>query len=568
MVLDNFEHLPDATATVADLLHSAPGVKILVTSRERLYLREEWLLPIAGLGVAEGAAGEAGQLFLRAARQVLPGFMANEHADAIATICRQVEGMPLALELAASWVRVMPCAEIARQITHNPELLASSVRNLPERHRSLRSLFDHSWRLLTPAEQHVLRCVSVFQGGWTLAEAAAVADATWPLLAALVDKSLVRMEQPGRFGLHELVQQYATGQLAASGEEELIHRRHFAAYLQLARAADRQLRGPAVASGYAQLAAEHDNIHTALQWALESGHFADAAWLCIALSHFWSVRGPWPEARRWLGQLLPHRHQLPTDLRLAMFLSLYHFWRGQEAFQPIDQYMSELAQLQADCTEKILSAVTWRTIAVAEADFSRAAAAWERCMPLLSAARHGLPADENFCIYADSIYQYAFALFRYAIRLMDVGDYEQAERLSTESLMLFRRLDNRDSIIFPLGNLGRLALLRGDLPQARLLLQEAVTDATALGNKLGLLDWQPRLGIVTLYCGDTTAARRLLSESLLLSLELNSELYSAANLYLSGGDGAMGGGPRPGSTMAGASAGLSCQPALDSDRTG
>ena len=218
LVLDNFEHLPDATATVADLLHSAPGVKILVTSRERLYLREEWLLPIAGLGVAEGAAGEAGQLFLRAARQVLPGFVANEHEDAIAAICRQVEGMPLALELAASWVRVMPCAEIARQITHNPELLASSVRNLPERHRSLRSLFDHSWRLLTPAEQHVLRCVSVFQGGWTLAEAAAVADATWPLLAALVDKSLVRMDQPGRFGLHELVQQYATGQLAASGE--------------------------------------------------------------------------------------------------------------------------------------------------------------------------------------------------------------------------------------------------------------------------------------------------------------------------------------------------------------
>ena len=282
-----------------------------------------------------------------------------------------------------------------------------------------------------------------------------------------------------------------------------------------------------MASGYTQLAAEHDNIHTALQWALESGRFADAAWLCIALSHFWSVRGPWQEARLWLGQLLPHRHQLPTDLRLAMFLSLYHFWRGQEAFQLIDQYMSELVQLQTDCTEKILCAVTWRTIAVAEADFALAAAAWERCILLLSEARREPPADENYCIYADSVYQHAFALFRYAIRLTDVGEYGQAEQLSTESLMLFRRLDNRDSIIFPLGNLGRLALLRGDLAQARLLLQEAVTDATALGNKLGLLDWQPRLGIVTLYCGDATEARRLLRESLQLSCELNSELYSA-----------------------------------------
>ncbi len=164
---------------------------------------------------------------------------------------------------------------------------------------------------------------------------------------------------------------------------------------------------------------------------------------------------------------------------------------------------------------------------MAAGDFAQAAAAWERCIPLLSEARRAPPTDENYCIYADSVYQHAFALFRYAIRLTDVGEYVQAERLSTESLILFRRLDNRDSIMLPLGNLGRLALLRGDLAQARLLLQEAVTNAANMGNKLGLLDWQPRLGIVTLYSGDATAARRLLSESLLVSHELNSKLYSA-----------------------------------------
>lgn len=120
--------------------------------------------------MAEGAAGETGQLFVRAPRQVLPGFAVNEHEAAIAAICRQVEGMPLALELAARWVRVMPCEEIARQITHNPELLADSVRNLPDRHPRPH-LFNHSWRLLTLAEQQVLRRVSAFQGGWTLAEA-------------------------------------------------------------------------------------------------------------------------------------------------------------------------------------------------------------------------------------------------------------------------------------------------------------------------------------------------------------------------------------------------------------
>ncbi len=463
LVLDNFEHLPDAAEIATHLLHSAPGLKILVSSRERLYLREEWLLPVAGLAMAEGAAGESGQLFLRAAQQVRPDFTLSGQEEAIAAICHQVEGMPLALELAASWVRVMPCAEIARQIAHNPEILATSVRNLPERHRSLRALFDYSWHLLTLPEQNVLRCVSVFQGGWRLEEAAEITGATLSLLAGLVDKSLIRTSEQGRFDLHELVRQYAAGQLAASGEDDLVHQRHFATYLKLVRAADRQLRGAAVASGYARLEPDQDNIRVALGWALGTERFVDAAWLGIALSHFWSVRGHWHEVNRWLEQLLPHRHLLPNDLRLATFLTAYHFWRGNEEFQLIEQYMGELVQLQENCTNKTLCAIPWRSIAVAEADFTQAASAWERCIALLSEAGCEPALDDGYCVYADSVYQRGFALFRYAIRLTDVGEYGQAERLSTESLTLFRRMDNRDYIVFPLGNLGRLALLRGDI---------------------------------------------------------------------------------------------------------
>ncbi len=143
------------------------SIKLLVTSRERLHLREEWLMPVAGLALAEGLLSEAGQLFFRSAQRVQPGFSSYGHEEAIAAICAQVEGMPLAIELAASWVRFMPCAEIARQLAQNSHIFTTSLRNVPERHRSLRSLFDQSWRLLSAAEQGVLRRVSVFRGGWT-----------------------------------------------------------------------------------------------------------------------------------------------------------------------------------------------------------------------------------------------------------------------------------------------------------------------------------------------------------------------------------------------------------------
>jgi hypothetical protein len=437
--------------------------------------------------------------------------------------------MPLALELAASWVRLMPCGAIARQIAADLGFLTTGLRNLPERHRSLRAVFDHSWHLLSADEQRVLRRVSLFRGGWTLEEAVAVAEATLPLLAGLVDKSLLRADAQGRFDMHELVRQYAAEQLAASGEGDALGQRYFTAYWQLARNADEQLRGPSAALWYARLDAEMGNLRAAWEWALATENFVDAAWLGVALSHFWSVHLNFQEAIFWLEHLLPHRHTLPNDLRLAILLALYHFWRGQDDFDSIDGYMEELGQLQAESTNKCLQAVAWRCMAVASADFAQAVTHWERCIGLLREVGNPLPVDNSYSAYSDGVYQLAFALFRYALRLIDTGDYSAAERLSAESLALFRRRGNRDYIVSPLGSLGRLALLRGDLAQARLLLAEAVAIARSVGNVLGLCDWLPRLAVVTLYSGDATEAERLLHESLGLSRTISSPMYLAWN---------------------------------------
>lgn len=524
LVLDNFEHVLEAAETVAHLLHSAPKVKALVTSRERLYLLEEWLLPIAGLPVTEGAAGEAGQLFLRSAQRVRPDFVARGQEQAIAAICRQVEGMPLALELAASWVRVMPCEEIARQLVHNPTILTTSLRNLPERHRSLRNLFDYSWRLLTLNEQSVLQRVSVFQGGWTLAEAEAVAGATLPLLLSLVDKSLVRLGDQNRFELHELIRQYGAEQLTASREGDVIRQRHYTTYLQLARTVDSTARGPEAATWFARLEPEQDNLRAAWQWTLDTQRFVDAAWLGVALGYIWTVRGQWYEGTRWLEQLLPHRHELSVELRLAILLTLYRFWRAFHEFQKIDQYADELMQLHEACTDKLLQAAVWFFIGNTTPDATQAVAAYNTCLGLLHEAAESPGPGDEFCFFADRDNLLAMTLMRYGGRLIDEqGEYAQAALLATESLKLFQARGNRVFIVFALGHLGRLAWLRGDLAQAHSLLHETVTIAASVGSRLGLGDWQPRLGIITLYYGNAAEAHRLLIESLNLCIHLKSD---------------------------------------------
>ena len=425
----------------------------------------------------------------------------------------------------------MPCAAIVQLITTSLDFLTTDLRNLPERHRSLRALFAQSWRLLAPAEQQTLRRISVFRGGWTLDEAVSVAATTLPILVGLVDKSLLRTDPQGRFAIHELARQYAAEQLAVAGEGERIRRLHFTTYLQLVRKADSYLRAAVAAQWYARLDAELDNIRAAWEWALATDAVVDAAWLGVALSHYWNVRTYYHEAAFWMEQILPHRQRLPHDLRLATLLTLYQVWRGRDDFQSIDGYMSELAALQEASANQCLRAIAWRCMGVVTADYGRAVTLWEQCIGLLrqssSAAEGSTAVAEDYCVYADHTYQLAFALFRYAIRLIDSGDYGAADRLSTESLTLFRRQQNRDYIVYPLGNLGRLALLRGDLAQARLLLQEAVATARTIGNVMGLLDWLPRLGVVLLYRGNVVEAQRLLHESLHLSQTTTSAMYLA-----------------------------------------
>src|SRR5213080_206513 len=271
LVLDNFEHLVGGSGFLGEVIERAPQVELLTTSRERLNVQSEWVFDVDGLGLAENGNGSASavRLFVERAKQVAPGFAFDDTTEVL-RICRLVDGMPLGIELAASWVSVLSCTEIADEIEGNIDFLTTSMRDVPERHRSLRAVIDQSWRLLTEEQRSAFSRLSVFHGSFDRSAAAAVTGADVRLLSELVAKSLLRRPDFGRFELHELLRQYAAEQLRSSPADEADaregHARHYAAMLLERQAA---LMGPELVVARDELRGELDNLRAAVEWTVD-----------------------------------------------------------------------------------------------------------------------------------------------------------------------------------------------------------------------------------------------------------------------------------------------------------
>jgi predicted ATPase/class 3 adenylate cyclase len=272
LVLDNFEHLVEGSGFLSEVIERAPQVEVLTTSRERLNVKSEWVFDVEGLGVVENGNGSAAavHLFVERAAQVVPGFALDDAGRSqVLRICRLVDGMPLGIELAASWVSVLSCAEIADEIEGSIDFLATSMRDVPERHRSLRATIDQSWRLLTDEQRSSFSQLSVFRGSFDRDAATAVTGANLRLLSELVAKSLLRRSGFGRFELHELLRQYAAEQLrlfpgGEAGARER-HARHYAVMLVEGHTA---LMDSEVAVARDELRGELDNLRAAAEWSL------------------------------------------------------------------------------------------------------------------------------------------------------------------------------------------------------------------------------------------------------------------------------------------------------------
>ena len=297
LVLDNFEHLLDGVGIIATLLAEAPHLKLLVTSREALNLSEEWRFDVVGLPVPDVSLGElddnkAVQLFIDRARHVKTDFSAVNNSACIVDICRMVDGIPLAIELAASWIRSLTCADITEEIRTSMDFLKTSWRDFPDRHQSIRAVFDQSWAQLDDLEKEVYRSLSVFRGGASLVAAKQVTEATPVVLTTLVDKSMLRRDRDGRYQMHELLKAYAAEKLAGQVEREREVRALYCGYFnELAFECKKKMHTGEQMETVQHLNTDISNFLQAWDWILAKKDISGLDRMIYTLSEFFFWRG-------------------------------------------------------------------------------------------------------------------------------------------------------------------------------------------------------------------------------------------------------------------------------------
>lgn len=474
LVLDNFEHLLKGAAIASELLRACPGLKLLVTTRERLGLEDEQLFLVEGLPLPERSLSledahyqDAVQLFMQRARRARLEFALSENTlPHILGICRLLGGSPLGIELAATWVRLVPVAEIEGEIERNMDFLASSAPDMAERHRSLRATFEYSWALLSPAEQAVLRKLSVFVGGFSREAASWVAGATIPPLVSLVDKSLLRVLGGGRYDRHPLLYGYTQEKLAEHPDDEAAARAAHALYfLELAQTSEARHRGEEQAVWLGRLEDEHDNLRAALFWTLSGGDLETGLGLAAALHHFWYYRSHAAEGGRWLERAL-------------------EVSRTREAWRAL--------------RSRLLSATG--VLSGVRGESGRAVALFRE--RLLLARELG------------DLTGQAAALNSLGIMAWEGGDYAEAQTLFEASVVLRRDIGQPELMAPVLNNLGLVALAQGKLDEAEGFLGEELSLCRELGDEMGIAAALSNLGAAALDAGDGARANKLLGEAL------------------------------------------------------
>jgi predicted ATPase/DNA-binding SARP family transcriptional activator len=468
LLLDNFDELLEGAPLLLEILHHAPEVKLLITSRERLDLSEEWLLPLGGLKADEAAV----EVFVQRAMRAAPDFDATEEGEAIRELCRLVGGMPLAIELAASWAGIMSCATITQEVRASLDILtADALDDLPERHRSMRSVFETSWGLLTAEARTVFTRLSVFRGGFAAPEAQAVAGATYGDLRSLVGQSLLRVDGRGRFALHELIRQYAAEKLDAAGDAGATAGRHFDAYLGLAEAAEPELFGSEQPKWLARLEIEWENFGAALAYGFGGGReVGEVVRLVVALSWFWR-RSAFHEARHWLERALNLAGLRPQH-RPALLSHAGH-----------------VAWMQG----------RWD---VAEGELEESLALWEA-----GGLETGHDAARTRC---------SLAMTRYM-----QGRFEDARPLLEDALAVFRRSCNDWWTAFALTFLGKAAVALEEYGGARVCLTEALAIYRRIGNRWGLGLFLITAAQLELAVGALQPARAFAEEACALLIEID-----------------------------------------------
>ena len=518
LVMDNLEHLlinnseqdgkDETILLISMLLQRLPNLKILATSRERCNLRDEWLFELHGLPVPATYQTEGWEdcssvvLFLQRARQLKVDFeVSPKERPSLARVCRMVEGTPLAIELAAAWVGMLSMDEIAWEIASNLDFLSTPMRNVPERHKSFKAVFAHSWKLLSREERRVLCRLAVFRGGFERQAVEQVAGATLSILMSLISKSILIRRENGRYDLHALIRQYALEKLRDAGDYEETCRQHLAYFVSLARDAHQGLRSAQQAEWFSRIEQEHNNIRAALEWAFAPKapleRIEEGLYLIISIDRFWPGRGHIREGITWIERALQDS-DMPSLLRaraLRIAGWLYaHEDNEKHAIMLLQESVAIARQLNDDTRQAdgldTLGDVAWRF-----GDFDKARDYYAESLALYS--RGGDPLN------------IAFSLASAGRLHVDYGHYQEAENLLTEGLSFLNRTSDLRGRAYCLNALGRLALFQGEIKLAATRFRQALGMNHELGHMVDLSECLQELAVVEAISGNESSATHL-----------------------------------------------------------
>lgn len=570
LVLDNFEHLMEGVSLLSEMLQAAPDIQLLVTSRERLNLQGEWVFEVEGLSypadtdelsLEQVTSYAAVQLFAQDALRVNPSFSLNgENWEGVVRICRLTEGVPLGLELAAAWVRVLSCQTIAEEIERNLDFLKASVQDIPERHRSLQAALDHSWKLLSTREKAVFRRLSVFRGGGRRETAQKVAGAGLEELTSLLDKSLLERVGEERYALHELVRQYAAAHLESEAQEHAqTHDQHSAAYAVLLEQWEEQIASPRQMEILTEMDAEMDNVRLAWSWmvahrqigdiqkslnclwrfhairtqlregaslfkqaavalksgeetevAQETGRSVVLAQLLARQGYFYLGLGRREEARELLQESLTLLRAGAGQARLAETLAILGFtkyWLG--GFEEATQYTQESLDLNRALDKQfwtVFCLVTLAYISLAKGAYEQAYAFSKESLALcrdLLGEPHGT----------------AVSLIVLSAAANRLGQYAEARQWAQESLQITKTINDRWGMALSHRRLGLISFESGESRRAATLLRQSVSQFREIGDPTLMATTLVDLGVAARVSGAHAEARQYLLEALQTAAE-------------------------------------------------
>ncbi len=531
LILDNCEHLIEACAQMSDsLLRACSNLRILASSREALGITGEMVFHVPPLSVTmaecptpdEVLQSEAGRLFVERASSVQPGFAVTaENAPAIAQIGRRLDGIPLAVELAAARIKLLAVDQIAARLDDRFRLLTGGSRTVLPRHQTLKALIDWSWDLLTSDEQALLCRLSVFAGGWVLEAAQMLGDdpfGTLDLLFQLINKSLIILDEPtgetSRYRMLETIRQYSLGKLFEAGESQAMRNRHRDLFLELAERAEPELKAHAQITWSNRLELEHDNLRQALEWSLEQGEAEPALRLAAALHYFWWIRGYYNEGQRWLEaalQLAGNTPRLHSSLwRARALLALSWIKKSQ------GDYVGALATAE-DGLRISRELVDRRSTAFAL--YLKGSLMFDRMNPTIN--RPIVEESLSICLAIGDKWIMGCCLHHLAEIAIE-EKYPEGRVLFEKSVAVYRETGDKLILTYPLVTLAWTILAEGDSQKARLYYEESLVISREIGRNDSTAYTLLQMSVLARWQGDFTLARDLNEESLAIYRDMGN----------------------------------------------